>query len=155
MVLQKLLFDIEECIKIWTPYEKTIRKKLMRNACAMYLSLAMTYIIGAWLFILSPVITDRILPLNVVYPFPISNFWVYCVAYTINVFSIIQSSTTILVDMIIIAILWQAIFKFNLLGMQMSSVLTVDKLRAYIITYQNIFKYVILFHNTFLNVLLE
>lgn len=141
MALQKLLFDIEECVKKWTPYEKTIRKKLMHNICAIYLSYSIAYIIGGWLFILYPLITDRILPLNVVYPFPISNFWVYCVAYTINVFSITQSSTVVVSDMIIIAILWQAVFKFKLLGMQIP-VLTAEELGAYIITYQNIFKYV-------------
>ncbi|XP_071565723.1 uncharacterized protein [Temnothorax nylanderi] len=44
--------------------------------------------------------------------------------------------------MVVIAILWQAVFKFKLLGMQIRSVVTADKLRACIITYQNIFNYV-------------
>lgn len=136
------MLDIEQCVQIWTPYEKTMREKIMRNASAICFSLAMIYIIGAWLFSLLPVITDRVLPLNVMYPFPISKFWVYCMVYTMNVFSITQSSITVVVDIIITAILWQAVFKFNLLNMQMRSCVTADKLRACIITYQYIFKYV-------------
>ncbi|XP_071634729.1 odorant receptor Or2-like [Temnothorax longispinosus] len=142
MVLQKLLFDIEQCVRIWTPYEKTMREKFMRNTCAVYISLAMIYITGALIFVLTPVITGRSLPLNVVYPFPISEFWIYCVAYGMNLFSVSQCSITIVVDMVVIAVLWQAVFKFKLLGIQMRSVVTADKLRACIITYQNIFNYV-------------
>lgn len=139
--MQKLLVDIEQYVLLWTPYEKTMRQKFMHNIYAIYLSLIMIYIIGLLLFISLPLITDRHLPLNVVYPFPISKFWLYCAAYTMNLFSITQFSIIIIVDMIIIAVMWQAAFKFNLLGMQMRSVVTADKLRACITIYQNIFKY--------------
>lgn len=138
-----------------------MREKFMRNIFVIYISLITIIIICLSLFALSPLITDRCLPLNVVYPFPISKFWLYCVAYVMNLFSIIQLSIVIVVDMITIAILWQAAFKFNLLGIQMRSVVTADKLRACIITYQNIFKYdiilppLILFYNILLYVLLE
>lgn len=127
----------------------------MHNIYVMYLSLITIYIIGLSLFALSPLITDRCLPLNVVYPFPLSKFWLYCVAYTMNLFSIIQLSIVIVVDTVTITILWQAAFKFNLLGTQMRSAITVGKLRACIITYQNIFKYdIILSPLIFYNILL-
>ncbi|XP_011861011.1 PREDICTED: odorant receptor 46a, isoform B-like isoform X2 [Vollenhovia emeryi] len=119
-----------------------MREKFMRKTYAIYLSLATIYITGALLFLLLPVLTDSILPLNVVYPFSISKFWIYCVAYAMNTFSISQSSTTIVVDMIIITILWQAVFKFKLLGMPMRSMVTANKLRTCITTYQDICNYV-------------
>lgn len=141
MVLQKLLCEIEQPDKIWMPYEKIVWLKFMHHTRMKYFSLAIIYIISACILILSPMISDRFLPLNVVYSFPISKSWIYCAAYLHHIFSIKQASVTIILDLMIISTMWHATFKFNLLGIQMRSMpFTINKLRASIIMYQNIFK---------------
>lgn len=140
VILQKLLFEIDQPDKIWMPHEKSVWLKFMHHTRAKYFSLTIIYITGASIFILSPMITDRFLPLNVVYSFPISNPWIYCAAYVHHIITIKQASVTIILDLMIISTMWHATFKFNLLGIQMRSVFTINKLRASIIMYQNIFK---------------
>lgn len=123
------------------PYEKTVWLKFMHHICMIYLSLALAFIIATSILIVSPMITDRFLPLNVA--FPISKVsWIYYATYARHIFTIEFASMTIILDLMIISTMWHATFKFNLLGIQMRSpsILTINKLRASIIMYQNIFK---------------
>lgn len=140
MILQKLLCEIEQPDKIWVAYEKIVWLKFMHHTRVKYFSLAIIYIISAHILILSPMITDRFLPLNVVYSFPISNPWIYCALYVHQILSIKQASVTIILELMIISTMWHATFKFNLLGIQMRFIFTVNKLRASVIMYQNIFE---------------
>lgn len=123
------------------PYEKIVWLKFMHHICVIYLSLALAFIIATSILIVTPMITDRFLPLNVA--LPVSKFsWIYYATYVRHIFTIEYASVTIILDLMIISTMWHATFKFNLLGIQMRSpsILTINKLRASIIMYQNIFK---------------
>lgn len=140
VVLQKLLFEVCQPDKIWMPHDKSVWLKFMHQTRIIYFSSTIIYISAASLMSLLPIITDKSLPLNIMYSSSISKRWVYYGYYFHQTITIIQTSTVLILDLMIISILWHATFEFNLLGIQMRCVFTINKLRASIMMYQNIFK---------------
>ncbi|EZA56761.1 hypothetical protein X777_02368 [Ooceraea biroi] len=147
--IQKLLFEIEQPHKIWTPREQAIRSKFIRRLYKICIPVWAISVADILLYISSPLITNRMFPLNNVYPFPISNIWVHCLTYVHSAIALQQAAIVVFIDLMITVIMWHAAFKFYLLGMQINLVDTAEKLRASIIEYQNIISYVREIEHTF------
>ncbi|RLU27584.1 ObirOr5-X1 [Ooceraea biroi] len=140
--IQKLLFEIEQPHKTWTPREQIIKVKFIRRFYKFCILLWIITVIDLAIFVFSSLISNEMYPINVVYPFPISNNWVYYVTYVDIVIAMQETCVVMLVDLMVTLIMWHAAFQFYLLGMQIRFVDTAEKLRASITEYQNIISYV-------------
>jgi len=141
LVSQKLLLEIEQPDKTWTPQEQDARGKFMRrlhNICSL---LAIITFINVVVYICSPLFTNRMFPFNAVYPYPIKKLWVYCLTYIHSAITVQKIHIVVLLDLMITVVMWHAAFKFYLLGTRIRSVNTTEKLRASMIEYQNIIRY--------------
>lgn len=104
---------------------------------AVCISATIMHVIAVTSYTFSPLLTHRATPLHTWYPLPMTELWGRCVAYGLNVLCIFQSTATVNFDLMMLLLLWNAAFKFALLGMQMRSVFTADKLRMAIIAHQS------------------
>ncbi|XP_011151854.2 uncharacterized protein LOC105190677 [Harpegnathos saltator] len=140
---RKLLAELECADDERSPYEEILRREFMFYARVVYTCAVIIYFVCAITFALSPLVLSqrRQIPLNTIYPLSMSEMWAWCLVYTLNVFSIIQAFSVLQIDLMIITILWNATFKFSLVGIQMHSVFTVAKLRAAIDAHQKVFAY--------------
>ncbi|KAG7197295.1 hypothetical protein KM043_018416 [Ampulex compressa] len=110
----------------------------------VYTVLPLIYVVGALIFVFSPlVLPKRVIPLNTVYLLPIDECWGWSVTYALNIFSIMQASVAIIVDLIVITILWYTTFKFELVGMKMRNAENEWQLREYAVLHQQSIKYVL------------
>ncbi|EZA56763.1 hypothetical protein X777_02370, partial [Ooceraea biroi] len=128
--IQKLLFEIEQPHKTWTPREQIIKVKFIRRFYKFCILLWIITVIDLAIFVFSSLISNEMYPINVVYPFPISNNWVYYVTYVDIVIAMQETCVVMLVDLMVTLIMWHAAFQFYLLGMQIRFVDTAEKLRA-------------------------
>jgi hypothetical protein len=136
-----MLLELEQPEKIWTPQEQQMRGKFMRRLHKICIPVVIASFVDVIVYIFSPLTTNRLFPLNAMYPYPITTLWVYCLTYIHSAISLQEIFIALLFDFIITIVMWHTAFKFYLLGTRIRSVDTTEKLRAFMIEYQNIIRY--------------
>ncbi|XP_032684793.1 odorant receptor 67a-like [Odontomachus brunneus] len=143
----RMLLDELECAdgKRSSPYEEILRQKYRFYLRIIYSGMITSYFVCGGSYILAPLILSqrklRNFPLNAIFPLPMSETWAWYLVYVQNACTIVQASKVVQVDVMIFTVLWNATFKFRMLGMKMHSMFSVAELRAAIDAHQNALDY--------------
>ncbi|XP_015173220.1 PREDICTED: uncharacterized protein LOC107064725 [Polistes dominula] len=151
-----LIDDMKQLSAKSTPFELTLRRNNLKTT-SLFLGFMFTlFFSGGSIFVFAPsIIHNREIPLNTMYPFPLTKKWAMYLVYILNTYTVMQAFCAISVDLLVIAILSNAAFKFIILGIKLQNITNDTELKNFVIEHQDAIRYVTIIDNTVTPILVK
>ncbi|KAL2717607.1 odorant receptor 49a-like isoform X1 [Vespula squamosa] len=138
-----LIDDMKQFSFKATSQELTLRRNNLKNTSIFLAFMFTIFVSGGSIFVFAPsVLRNRDIPLNTIYPFPMEKSWTIYLVYILNTYTVMQAFCAISVDIMVIAILSYASFKFIILGMKLQNITSNDELKNFVMEHQDTIRYV-------------
>lgn len=125
-----------------TSQELTLRQNNLRSISILLAFMSTLFVSGGSIFIFAPsVLRNRDIPLNTIYPFPMEKNWAIYLVYILNTYTVMQAFCAITVDVMVIAILSYASFKFIIIGIKLQNIINNDELKNFVTEHQDAIGY--------------
>ncbi|KAF7408669.1 hypothetical protein HZH66_003206 [Vespula vulgaris] len=144
-----LIDDMKQFSFKATSQELTLRRNNLKNTSIFLVFMFTVFVSGGSIFVFAPsVLHNRDIPLNTIYPFLMEKSWAIYLIYVLNTYTVMQAFCAISVDIMVIAMLSYASFKFIILGIKLQNITSNDELKNFVVEHQDTIRYVTIIEHT-------
>ncbi|KAL2742607.1 odorant receptor 49a-like isoform X1, partial [Vespula maculifrons] len=144
-----LIDDMKQFSFKATSQELTLRRNNLKNTSIFLVFMFTVFVSGGSIFVFAPsVLHNRDIPLNTIYPFLMEKSWAIYLIYVLNTYTVMQAFCAISVDIMVIAMLSYASFKFIILGIKLQNITSNDELKNFVMEHQDTIRYVTIIEHT-------